>query len=443
MSTRICTLVLFTVCIALSQQPATSAENIETAATVTQPPLDAMQLLREGDRLIKGEGGSADVNGALAAYEAAAANGSTIALLRLGDLYVRGTLVTRDFEKAFSYYHRAADAGNSAAKLRVAEMTARGQGTAQDVEGGRAMARELADAGDPSALFDLGEFYSIGDAGPVDGPAAVSAYEKAAEKGSVPALIRLGVIFRDGDLAAKDPARALGYFRQAADAGSDVARFAIGKGYILDQFAGAGSPKEGVAMVEELNKAGIRDAALVLSDSYLSGQGVKRSPKRAVAVLVDAMEQGNMSAARRLIAVYRDGRGSAVKPNLALAKRYLMAVSDQLDQNAMSTEEVLLDAAGAANSSDFATMREHLSDVNEEDRPDLARKIRSTNANAYVYLVQYRLKELGVYAGRPNGQLNQRTIRAMLNYCANQGMKAKCIRGPLSAEALEVFQPIF
>ncbi len=409
---------------------------------VTAPSAGPMDLLAEGDRLAAGADGKIDVGAAIAAYEAAIAKGSTIAFLRLGDLYRRGEIVRADPEKAFSLYKRAADAGNAAGKLRVAEMTARGQGTAQDADGGRAMARALADTGEPSAVYALGDMYSQGDAGPIDGPAAIAAYREAADKGSVKALVGLGAIYRDGALVSKDRALALDYFVKAADAGSKAARFAIAKGNALGQFGDASSPADGIRTLQELNEFGNKDAALVLSDSYFAGTGVRRDPKAAISVLDDAMERGNVAAARRLIAIYRDGRWPIVLRDLTRAHSYLAKVRGQLDQKTLAVEQLLLGAAAATSAGGYESVRAELAEVDTRSRPDVVRKLRGTNAHVYVYLVQSHLKQLGAYTGAANGRLNNGTIRAINKYCATVRTRAACIRGPLSKEVVEVFQPL-
>ena len=422
---------------------ATAASGETPAANAgTVPSPGPMELIAQGDRLLSGAGGTVDGVAAIASYEAAIGKGSTIAFLRLGDIYRRGVVVRPDPLKALAYYKQAADAGNRAGKLRVAEMTARGEGTTQDVEGGRALARALADAGDASAFFALGEMYSQGDAGPIDSTAAVAAYRDAAERGSSRALVRLGMIYRDGTLANKDPALALEYFTRAADAGSAAARFAIGKGYVLGQFGEAGSPAEGVQMLRQLDEAGLKDAVLVLSDSYFAGRGVDRDPKTAINVLDDAMAKGNVAAGRRLVALYRDGRSSAVRRDLARARNYLTEVSKRLDADTLAVEQILLGAAAAASPGDYESVRTDFSAVGEPSRPDLVRKLRATNPHVYVYLVQSHLKERGAYAGALNGRLNAGTVRAISRYCGKIGTRAACIHGPLSNEVVELFQPL-
>lgn len=401
-----------------------------------------MDLIAKGDGLLKGSDGSVDTAAAIAAYQAAVEKGSKIALLRLGDLYRHGDVVPADPDAAFSFYKRAADSGDAAGKLRVAEMTARGEGTTQDIEGGRAMARALADAGDASAYFFLGEMYAQGDAGPIDAEAAIAAYREAADRGSVKAQLRLGTIYRDGTLAAKDEGLALDYFTKAADAGSNAARFAIGKGYVLGQFGDAGSPAEGVTMLRQLDQAGLTDAVLVLSDSYFAGRGVQRDPKAAIGLLDDAMARGNVDAGRRLVALYRDGRSRAVRRDLARAQNYFAEVRDELDPNALAIEQLLLGAASATSADEYSEIRADFSAVDAPLRPDLVRKLRSTNPHVYVYLVQSHLKERGAYAGALNGRLNANTVRAISKYCSKIGTRDACIRGPLSNQVVELFRPL-
>ena len=66
-------------------------------------------LLMLGDLLSAGAAGSVDAQGAISAYERAAALGSAEALLRLGDIYRDGILVPADGDRAVAYYLQAAE----------------------------------------------------------------------------------------------------------------------------------------------------------------------------------------------------------------------------------------------------------------------------------------------------------------------------------------------
>jgi TPR repeat protein len=305
-----------------------------------------------------------------------------------------------------------------------------------------AAVQTLAEAGSASAWFDLGEFHASGEAGAIDGAAAIAAYEKAAEAGSVAALVKLGIIYRDGTLAEADPARSLATLQKAAEAGSASARFTIAKGYVLGQFGDAGTIDQGIAMLQELKQSGVGDAALVLSDSYFSGRGVARDPERALAVLDEAADDGSVMAARRLIALYRDGRGKAVKRDVARAREYFSSVSDQLDEHTRGIEAMLIGAASANTVPAYDTVRTSLYTIEGDERPALVGKIRNTNVNVYVYLVQARLAELGTYDGKPNGRLDRDTIRAIRAWCADNDMASACAPGPLSQSAVQAMLPM-
>jgi hypothetical protein len=305
------------------------------------------------------------------------------------------------------------------------------------------MARVLADAGDASALVALGDMYARGDAGPVDAPTALAAYRSAAEAGNINAMVRLGAIYRDGTLTARDRGLAHEYFNQASDAGNPAARFALAKGYVLGQLGDRASSREGVAMLQQLDAAGVSDAVLVLSDSYLSGQnGERRDAKTALSVLDDAMARGNVDAGRRLVALYRDGRSRAVRRDLARAQQYFVEIRDGLDPDVLAAEQLLLGAAAASSVDEYASIRTTLSTLDANTRPVIVSKLRVTNPHVYVYLVQSHLKDEGAFSGTPNGRLNADTVRAISRYCAKIGTRDACIRGPISNQVVELFRPL-
>jgi len=64
--------------------------------------------------------------------------------------------------------------------------------------------------------------------------------------------------------------------------------------------------------------------------------------------------------------------------------------------------------------------------------------VRELNPNAYVYLLQARMSDLGLYRGRKNGQLTTATIQAISRFCQMKQVQRICGRGPLSGEAASV-----
>jgi hypothetical protein len=88
-------------------------------------------------------------------------------------------------------------------------------------------------------------------------------------------------------------------------------------------------------------------------------------------------------------------------------------------------------------------VREHLAIVLHDDRYSIVRQIRGTNPNAFVFLVQARLKELGVYDGKSTGSLDRQTIQAINAYCTASAPIKSCNNGPLAETATKVLARAF
>jgi hypothetical protein len=58
--------------------------------------------------------------------------------------------------------------------------------------------------------------------------------------------------------------------------------------------------------------------------------------------------------------------------------------------------------------------------------------------NAFVYVLQGRLRDQGYYRGRPNGYLTHRTIQALRRFCQDAGIQDACRLGPLRSHVIKV-----
>jgi TPR repeat protein len=408
---------------------------------------NADAFLSLGDLYSQRDAGPIEASPAIGAYEAAGALGNSEAFIRLGNLYYEGSVGRVDLPKAFDSYRRAADANNSAGKRRVGEMLARGQGTKQDISIGRATVREVAETGDAHAYLALGDLYLRGDGGPIDGAAAITAYRAAVALANTQAMVKLGDLYRTGTIVQANRQKAINYYREAVNAGNAYGLFALGRGYFEGEFPKKGGALLGIKMLLEAQRAGVEEAIVLLSESHLEGRGTRGDPREGLAVLKRAFGAGNLAAGQQLVRVYRDGRKirnvSVVRRDKAQARFYLHALKDQLDPGRLASEQLLLDLAEKRGRKDYSQIQSRLETISPRDRPSFLRQLRTVHPNAYVFLLQEKLKTSGLYRGASSGQLNRETIRGFRRYCASINAENICRHGPLSGQAADVLSFAF
>lgn len=419
-----------------------AGRNIVRRIADTGSPAALMSL---GDLLREPQSGNVDGVGAVAAYERAAALNETDALVRLGDFFSDGNTVAVDMSKALDYYRQAAARGNLIGAVRAGAMIARGQGTAQDIEAGRAMVRTATESGEGEAHVVMGDLLTRGDAGPPDVPAAIRQYDEAAKLGWTQGLIRLGDLYREDKLVPRNGGRATEYYRQAAAAGDNYGLLVLGTTLAENQVRSAGRPADGVAALREAEAKGLDDAAAALADSMLYGMGTKRDPKGAAALLEKASSEGNIAATRHLISYYRDGRRfgrtTYFKADMNRAQKLFIEVTPLLSRGDRLVEEMLFSAATSRR--DYQQIADRMHELSADGRQSLIRTMRTTHPNAYVYLAQHRLKEVGLYSGAVNGVLSGTTTRAINRYCMERSMRSACRFGPMSSQVGDILSYAF
>lgn len=370
----------------------------------------------------------------------AADAGDTMALLKLGDIYRRGEGF--DSTKAFDFYLKAADLGNASAAYRVGEYYRTGGG---GVTEDRALALRyylVADQnGNTESLIRLGDLHRSGADLGVDPALAVDFYKRAAAAENTTAVVRLGDIYRTGiEGVPADPATAVGYYEQAIAAGNTAVTLKLAEGY-LDGTLG-GTPAQGADLLRQGITDGTPGAALALARAYLAGEGVPSDTPAALDILNTAVAAGDDEAGRLLIRLYVDGR-SGVRQNLAAARTTLEAIGPTLDAPTLAFETLILDVAGRPSASSYPALLPHFTALSAQAKRTALARIFGLDRNAYVYLLQERLAELGYYSGNANGLLTGATITAFNQACAALDIAQDCRTGPLSYSARQSSQKAF
>jgi TPR repeat protein len=439
---------------------------------------DRGAIRRVADLRARGEGVAKDIPAAVAMLEAAARDGDVQSYLQLADLFARGELTPIDGVRAISYLESAAAMGSTDASVRLGDIYRDGiAGVARDAAKALAAYSQATprDGDGPTVgLVRLGDLYRNGTVVPLDLSKAMAFYEQAAGHGDNNARRNLASMLLDGRSAAINPARAAALLEEAARAGDSNAAMQLGglmsDGNLLT--ADYDRTVEFFTMAERLGdrRARVR-LATALVDGPLSrqhqGEGVsllsqgvaERLPGAATALgrlilqlkvpgstaddglglLESAAMAGDADAARYLLSIYRDGMGSAVRPSPARAQALLGALQGIVSPQLLAVEQILLAAKADPQPSALEQIAASFALLDRNDGGDVLRQLSRSNQNAYLFLLQTRLKEMGFYDGPATGVLSGGTMDAFLAACAEAKEMERCDRGPLTDDAVRFF----
>ncbi|KQT51934.1 hypothetical protein ASG43_20810 [Aureimonas sp. Leaf454] len=291
------------------------------------------------------------------------------------------------------------------------------------------------------ALIRLGDLYRDGTALAADGAKALGYYDQAGERGEAMAFLRIAEMYRDGTRVKRNTARSIENYEKAAAAGMVRARVLLGENFAYGRYGGRSNRSRGFHLVDEAAKGGETTAIPSLANLYLSGAGTKRDPARAVDLLRQAARDGNAQAATTLISYYRDGRGSAVPRSAKLARRAFSNYGHVIAPAERKRQELLLDVSTAGSTTAYAEVARGLAGIPDAQWVQTINDMRAANPNAYVYVLQTKLAEKGLYKGSANGLLGAGTSRALASLCRQTGAALRCAYGPLSSQTTKFIAP--
>jgi hypothetical protein len=87
---------------------------------------------------------------------------------------------------------------------------------------------------------------------------------------------------------------------------------------------------------------------------------------------------------------------------------------------------------------DLKAFQDRLASAPRNERATLFKGLLTVNKRVYAYFAQVKLKELGDFAGKPNGRLNQATMRALTKHCRQRAIASFCGKGPLNSQVAEI-----
>lgn len=361
--------------------------------------------------------------------EVAGKAGDARAFKRLGDLY-RAVEGFQAPLKAYENYKSAADLGDASAAYRAGDYLRAGEVVPRDISAAVSYYEIAAAGGNTPSLMRLGDTYRAGSADGLNLSDAVPWYEKAGAAGNAQAYYRLGEIYRSGLDGTPQPDLAVANYQLAADAGNTPALMRLAQGLLNGNLA-SGRESEGFALLQQASADGVSGASLVMATAQLEGTGTTTDTQAGLATLGAAADAGDVSAARYLIQLYTSGR-SGVRVDLAEARNVLDSLSTTADPAVASFETVIVNTASKAG---FTPIGDVFGTLDAPMKQSALNRVYAMDRNAYVYLVQRRLTELGLYSGTLNGLMTSSTITGINQLCATHDITNACRLGPLSSTA--------
>lgn len=430
----------------LLRRESTSDEDAATALAelAAQAETDPVAAYLLGDLYARGSTHvEVDVQAALPLLEFAADNDDVAALKRLGALY-RSSDTGLDPMASVDYYRRAAELGDADAAYRAGEILRRGtNGEGIDVEASLEYYRIAAEAGDVRSQVVLGTLYSNGADMGLDPAEGLAWLERAAAEDTPSAYYRIGEYYRLGRGGTRDPEAAAEAYQQALEGGNEDSLMRLATLYSSGDL-GNSRRGEAVPLLEQGIADGVSGAPVALARLLLSSNsGVSRDPARARSVLDAAVADGDAAAARYLIRMYTEGRTPGISRSPTQAKAVLDAFNASGADADLSLEGILINVAELSGTSGYAAIGEGFQSLPANVQRSGLLRVYTLNRNAYVYLLQNRLSEEGLFTGNSNGLLTNSTIAAINSKCQDAGITAQCRFGPLSSVARRAISETF
>ncbi|MBY5931713.1 hypothetical protein KUV51_01775 [Tateyamaria omphalii] len=204
-------------------------------------------------------------------------------------------------------------------------------------------------------------------------------------------------------------------------------RLLLGTGHIDGHFGVASDPELGRNILTGMAEQGDAKAA----HDLIARINWKRLPGPASDTVVALVEETGLAGdARHAEAALIYLSGLEDQSEATLARRAVLADVSGIREQVLAPERIRL--AAAMQPAQFPSLME---EVLGETGPETYARAASTafwiDQNAWVRVLQMELREKGYYAGRINGRMTTRTIRAQARFCRDVGIWDVCATGPL------------
>ncbi|MFY0680503.1 MAG: SEL1-like repeat protein [Thalassovita sp.] len=301
----------------------------------------------------------------------------------------------------------------------------------QDSDPGQSLQRlsDLAAEGHPRAIERLAYFTLKGIGTPADIGQAITLYQRAVTLGHDRALVSLA----KAQMSQGAHEAALRNLTQAVSKDVRGAEVNLLIAHAAKRLGPLSNPH--TAWPELLTMANTGDYTAAMGALYAATKTKRKllDDQQIVRLLTTHADDGNGKAAGALIRHYR-------LTHVAPAKHVMdrVALLDHSDLSATTRTEEALHLAFVQRPSTFWTGSEKILRAAPSDAYARGLSVTaSLNRNAYVRVVQKELTALGYQPGRANGYLHTPTLRALGQFCRDQGIGPLCRQGPLKSAAIK------
>ncbi|SMP27242.1 peptidoglycan-binding domain-containing protein [Shimia sagamensis] len=314
-------------------------------------------------------------------------------------------------------------------------------------------------------LYAQAEALRLGD----DTGAAFEMMTALAESGYGRAQAKLGYYYLKGIGTVPSSADAATWYQAAIAGGRDGARTSYAKLLMADGQTQAALEQLNAGAAAGIEKARSLRAVLHYEGRFgaASDRDVARSELAALAaehdvpamltmlrgsLSGDAFEMTGSNLEAALISVARgnsDKRaGKAAEGLLKLWQEYPAEENQALRAEMLAhpslrakvwADQSLRLAYDIESDDQFRQSAVHIvGQVPEDQRGRAFYLVSRLDKNAFVHVLQERLRDRGYYRGRTNGYLTQRTIQALARFCQDAGIQDTCRLGPLRSNVIKV-----
>lgn len=390
------------------------------------------------DMYLRGEGVPSSPETAIKMLNDLAAKGDPQAYISLADYYLRGEIIPVDVPVAMDYLEKSVESGNPTALVRLGDLYRTGApGLTADI--GRAMEyyNRAVELGAPGGERFLANVY-LDLAQPIANPArGIELLKEAATNGDANAAIRLGDLYSFNDLVQADYETSKSYFNLALSYGNPNATVDLAQALVAGPL-GTSHREEALTLLQGAVESGLPGASAELARLQLAGTFPGHGLEGVLTMLLDSTRNGDANAARYLLQLYREGYGLVLSPDRPAAENLLASLEPVLGAEGVAMQRILLMSPDRVTDESLAAIDSEFTKLTRGNGVQVLEQLRNANAHAYVYIVQKRLSERGLYSGPLHGTLDSRTIGAMRAACDQVGQRRICDAGPLTTGAVQV-----
>jgi TPR repeat protein len=390
------------------------------------------------DMYLRGEGVPSSPETALDMLNELAARGDTQAYITLADYHLAGDIIPINAQTAIDYFEKAVDAGNPTGLVRLGDLYRNGfPGVTADINQALEYYNRAIELGAPGGERYLAAVY-LDLNQPMANPArGVELLKSAAANGDANAAVQLGNIYSVNDIVQADYETSKSYFNLALSYGDVNAMVDLAQALVAGPL-GTSHRDEALQLLNGAVESGLPGASTELARLQLAGTFPGHGLEGVLTMLLDSTRNGDADAARYLLQLYREGYGLVLAPDRPAAENLLATLEPVLGAEGIAMQRILMMTPDRVTDDGLKAISDEFAKLSRANGLQVLERLRRDNAHAYVYIVQSRLSERGIYTGPLHGMLDSRTIGALRTACEQVGATRTCDAGPLTTGAVQV-----